>query len=71
MKVKFEKREGLLKRIMKGLFNKKLLKNKIYSIGLMLIGYITLLLSGGNATGFMFTLLIGLPLFFAKENYID
>lgn len=65
-----EKKEGLLERIVKWLFNKDLLKNKVYSIGIMLIGLITIPMSEGDCTAFIFTLLIGLPVFFAKRNII-
>lgn len=48
----------------------KLFKNKLYSIGLMLIGLLSIKLSEGDITVFVFTLLIGLPVFFSKENVI-
>lgn len=53
------------------LFDKRLLKNKVYSLGLILIGFITVPLSGGNCTGLMLMLMLGLPLFFAKKNVIN
>ena len=68
--VKFMKRESLLERIVKWIFNKKLLKNKVYSLAMMLIGYFTIGIAEGDCTIFLFTLLLGLPLFFSKENYI-
>ncbi len=66
-----KRKEGLLERIVKWLFNKKLLKNKVYSIGIMLIGSITIPISEGDCTGFIFTLLIGLPLFFSNKKVIN
>lgn len=66
-----KRKEGLLERIVKWLFNKKLLKNKVYSLGLMLIGYFTIGLLDGDCTAFVFTLLFGLPVFFAKRNVIN
>lgn len=54
---------------MKRKFNKKLLKNKVFALGLMLIGGLTIPVLG-DCTAFVFTLFIGLPVFFAKENVI-
>lgn len=71
MKVEIKRKEGLLKRIMRVIFNRKLLKNKIYSIGLMSIGYLTMHLMEGDGTVFIFTLMFGLPVFFANENVIN
>lgn len=69
MKRIMRKKEGLLERIVKWLFNKKLLKNKLYSILLMLIGYVSIKIVG-DGTAFIFTLFIGLPVFFANENVV-
>ena len=55
---------------MKKLFNKKLLKNKVYSLGIMLVGGLTIPVLG-DCTAFVFTLIIGLPLFFARKNVIN
>lgn len=46
-----------------------LIKNKVYSVGLILIGIIPVLIEG-DATALVFFLMIGIPLFFAKENWI-
>lgn len=46
-----------------------LIKNKLYSIGLILIGIVPILIEG-DATALVFFLMIGVPLFFAKENWI-
>ena len=70
MRKVMKRKEGLLERIVKWLFNKKLLKNKVYAIILMLIGYFTIKIVG-DCTAFVFSLIIGLPLFFAKENVIN
>lgn len=70
MKKQIKRKEGLLIRIMKGLFNKNLIKNKLYSILLMLIGYCSIYIIG-DCTAFIFTLIIGLPLFFANKNVIN
>lgn len=48
----------------------KLFKNKLYSIILMILGYISVKILDGDATVFIFMLCIGLPLFFSKENWI-
>lgn len=63
------RKESLLERIVKWLFNKKLLKNKLYSILLMLVGYVSIKIVG-DGTAFIFTLFIGLPVFFANENVV-
>lgn len=51
------------------MFRRKLIKNKLYSVVLILIGIIPILIEG-DATALVFFLMIGLPLFFAKENWI-
>lgn len=74
MKIIATRKENLLDKIMKGikrLFKRDLIKNKIYSTLIMLIGYCSMLLANGDGTAFIFTLIIGLPIFFAKENCID
>ena len=65
-----KRKEGLMKRIMKGLFNRKTLKNKIYSLALILVGYISIHLLDGDATAFIVSLMLGIPVFFSKENVI-
>lgn len=48
----------------------KLFKNKLYSSMLMLIGLLSVKLLEGDITVFIFMLMIGLPVFFSKENVI-
>lgn len=45
------------------------LKNKIYSVALVGIGALTVPMEN-DATFLAFMLMIGLPLFFSKENWI-
>ena len=71
MKKQIKRKEGLLMRILKRIFNVKLLKNKLYSSLLMLVGYLSMLLLEGDGTVFILTLMIGIPVFFAKENVIN
>ena len=66
MRKQIKRKEGF----MKGLFNRKLLKNKLYSLAIMLLGYISIHLTGGDITVFVLTLFLGLPVFFAKKNVI-
>lgn len=47
----------------------ELLKNKLYSIALISVGALSVPIEW-DATAFVFTLMIGIPLFFAKENWI-
>lgn len=61
------KKEGFLKRRFRGLFNRKLLKNKIYSIIMIILGHLLFSVEGTIA---IFTILLGIALFFSKENYI-
>lgn len=67
---RIKRKEGLLRRIMKGLFNRKLLKNKLYSLAMILIGYISVHLLDGDCTVFILMLMLGIPVFFSKENVI-
>lgn len=74
MKVTVVRKETLVDKIKKGiknLFRRDLIRNKVYSSIFMLIGYCTIHLLEGDATVFLFTLVLGLPVFFAKENVID
>lgn len=48
----------------------KLLKNKICALILILVGIITLKLDG-NGTFLIILLCFGVPLFFAKEDWIS
>lgn len=51
------------------MWRRELLKNKIYSLILIGIGALSILI-GYDSTFFIFALMIGLPLFFAKKNWI-
>lgn len=67
---RIKRKEGLLIKIMKGLFNRKLLKNKLCALSLFLIGYISIHLLEGDCTVFILMLMLGIPVFFSKENVI-
>ena len=69
MKSKRITKESLMKWIKK-ITKHKLCKNRLYSSILMLIGLFTVKLLEGDITVFIFTLIIGLPVFFSKENVI-
>lgn len=51
------------------MWKKELLKNKLYALVLILIGLVPILIER-DGTFFIFALIFGLPLFFAKENWI-
>ena len=51
------------------MWNPRLIKNKIYAVLLMLIGALTILIEL-DATFFLFSLMMGILLFVAKENWI-
>jgi len=51
------------------MWKRELLKNKIYSFVLILIGVVPIL-TERDGTFLLFALMIGLPLFFSKENWI-
>lgn len=44
-------------------------KNKLFALAMLGFGVLTVVLDG-DGTFLIFALLIGLPLFFAKENWI-
>ncbi len=69
MKSKRITKESLMKGIKK-ITKHKLFKNKLYSSILMLIGFFSIKLLEGDITVFIFMLMIGLPVFFSKENVI-
>lgn len=51
------------------MWKRELLKNKLYALLLVIIGALSVLIEY-DVTFFIFTLMLGLPLFFAKENWI-
>ena len=51
------------------MFTRETLKNKIFALAIIILGVITILISG-DATFFIFALIPGLYLFFSKENWI-
>ena len=52
------------------MFKRNLIKNRLYGLGLIGIGVLTVLLSR-DATFFLFTLILGGYLLISKENWID
>lgn len=71
--MKQKRNKGSMKKITKGIVKitkHKLFKNKLYSSILMLMGFFSIKLLEGDITVFIFMLMIGLPVFFAKENVI-
>lgn len=48
---------------------RELIKNKLYAIIFILIGAVSILIDQ-DGTFFIFALMFGIPLFFAKENWI-
>ncbi len=52
------------------MWKKELLKNKLYSVAMIFLGALSIPIEY-DATVFVFTLMMGLPLFFAKENWIQ
>jgi len=51
------------------MWKQKLLKNKLYALLLVIIGALSILIEY-DCTFFIFALILGLHLFFAKENWI-
>ena len=51
------------------MWRRELIKNKLYSAALISLGALSIPIEY-DATAFIFTLIMGLPLFFAKENWI-
>ena len=49
--------------------NKKLIRNKIHAVIIILLGALSVSVEW-DATFFLFSLIMGIPLFFAKENWI-
>ncbi len=51
------------------MWKKELLKNKLYALVLILIGLVPILIER-DGTFFIFALIFGILLFFAKDNWI-
>ena len=51
------------------MWRRELMRNKLYSIMLILLGALSILIEY-DGTFFVFALVLGLPLFFARENWI-
>lgn len=51
------------------MWRRELIRNKLYSLVLILIGAVPILIDQ-DGTFFIFALMLGVPLFFAKENWI-
>ena len=51
------------------MWKRELLKNKLHALLLVIIGALSILIEY-DGTFFIFALMIELPLFFAKENWI-
>lgn len=52
------------------MWKKELIRNKIYSLLLMIIGFLSISIEN-DITVFVFTCIIGVPIFFSKENLIE
>lgn len=52
------------------MWKRELIKNKVYSLILIAIGALSILIEY-DGTFFIFTLMLGIPLFFSKENQIQ
>lgn len=51
------------------MWSRKLIKNKIYAVLIILIGALSVPIEW-DATFFLFSLIMGVPMFFAKTNWI-
>ena len=51
------------------MWKRELLKNKLYSVALVSLGALSIPVEY-DVTAFVFSLMIGIPLFFSKENWI-
>lgn len=51
------------------MWKRELIKNKVHAVILLILGALTVPIEW-DVTFFLFTLLICLPLFFSKENWI-
>ena len=51
------------------MWKRELVRNKICSLLLILIGVVPILIER-DGTFFIFTLMLGIPMFFSKENWI-
>lgn len=52
------------------MWKRELIKNKIYSLILIMTGVLPILIDG-DGTFFIFVLMLGVPLFFSKKNQIQ
>lgn len=50
---------------------RKTYKNKLIAMILLAVGIISTSISDGDVTFLVFTMMIGLPLFFTRKNYIS
>lgn len=50
---------------------KRTYKNKLLGVMVMLLGYISYVLDGRDGTGFIFTIVIGIPMFIMDEEEED
>ena len=51
------------------MWKREVIKNNLYSVALMVVGGLYVPIEY-DATAFIFTLMVGIPLFFSKENWI-
>lgn len=49
---------------------KRTWKNKVAALALALVGYLSTFIDG-DATAFVFLLFIAVPMFFARNNFVD
>ena len=66
---KFPYSKVIIREGRKKMWRRELLKNKLCALVLILMGLVPILIER-DCTLFIFALMIGLPLFFAKENWI-
>ena len=52
------------------MFDRKLIKNKLYGIAFILLGIASVWACDGDASFLVFALMFGIGLIFAKENWI-
>ena len=74
MRKQMKKREGILRILLRKLVNfskRKLFWNKIFSMIMMVSGYLTINLLEGDATVCILLWFFGLVLLFSRENLIN